>query len=220
MATIFEFKVPTNEFALEETLIECPDAVIEIERVVADNPNRITPYVWARTDDFAALEAAFDDDPTVEDLTRLSETGNERSYQMTWAGTIDRIVPLLTEHEGTITHATGSADGWSLRVLFPDRAVLSETHDYLQEAGFSLTVEAIYEATADGHIQYGLTETQRETIVAAFEAGYFEVPGEVTMTEFAEQLGLSHQAVSERLRRATGNLVESTLIVGDDKDEE
>ncbi|MFC6906849.1 bacterio-opsin activator domain-containing protein [Halalkalicoccus tibetensis] len=217
MATIFEFEVPTDKFALEKTLTACPEAVIEIERVVADDPDQITPYVWAHADDFAALEDTFDDDPTVEDRILLSEMGDERSYQMTWEGMIDQIVPLLTDHEGTITHATGSADGWSLRVLFPDRAALSEAHDYLQEAGFSLTVGAIYEATDDGHIQHGLTETQRETIVAAFEAGYFTVPRTVTQTELAEQLGLSHQALSERLRRATGELVESTLITGGDK---
>ncbi|MFC6906707.1 bacterio-opsin activator domain-containing protein [Halalkalicoccus tibetensis] len=220
MATIFEFEIPTDEFALEETLIECPEAIIEIERVVANDPDRITPYVWARADDFAALEATLDDDPTVEDLTRLSEMDDERSYQMTWAGTIDRIVPLLTDHEGTITHATGSVDSWSLRVLFPDREALSEAHDYLQEAGFSLTVGAIYEATDDGHIQHGLIETQRETIVAAFEAGYFTVPRSVTQTELAEQLGLSHQALSERLRRGMSELVESTLITGSDETEE
>lgn len=220
MATIFEFEVPTNEFALEETLIECPEAVIEIERVVADDPDRITPYVWAHTDDFAALEAAFDDDPTVADLTILSEMGDERSYQMTWTGMIDQIVPVLTDHEGTITHATGSADGWNLRVLFPDRADLSEAHDHLKEADFSLSVGAIYEARDDGHIQHGLTETQRDTIVAAFEAGYFAVPRMVTQTELAEQLELSHQALSEQLRRGTSNLVESTLITGGSKKEE
>lgn len=220
MATIFELEVPTNEFVLEATLTECPEAVIEIERVVADDPNRITPYVWAHADDFAALEAAFDDDPTITDWTMLSEMGDERSYQMTWTGLIDQIVPLLTEHEGTITHATGSTDGWGLRVLFPDRAALSETHDYLKEAGFSLTVRAIYEAQGTDHILHGLTDTQRETIVAAFEAGYFTVPRTVTQTELAEQLEVSHQALSEQLRRGTSNLVESTLITGGDKKEE
>lgn len=220
MATILELEVPTNEFALEATLTECPEAVIEIERVIADDPDRITPYVWVHTDDFAALEAAFDDDPTVEELTLLSEMGEERSYQMTWTGMIDQIVPLLTDHEGTITHATGSVDGWSLRVLFPDRVALSKAHDYLEEAGFSLTVRAIYEAKDDGHIQHGLTETQYETIVAAYEAGYFTVPREVTQTELAEQLEVSHQALSEQLRRGTGNLIESMLITASEKKEE
>lgn len=219
MATIFEFKVPTEEFALHNTLAALPNVDLEIERVVADDSDRITPYVWARADDYTALEAAFDDDPTVEEVIPLSETDEEHSYQMTWLGSIDQLVPLLIDHEGTITHATGSVEGWSLRVLFPTHDALSKAHDYLQESDFSLTVQAVYEATDDGHIQHGLTKTQRETIVAAFKAGYFTVPREVTLTEFAEQCGLSHQALSERLRRATSSLVDSTLITGEEEEE-
>ena len=45
MAAIIEFTLPTEEFALEETLRTHPEAQIEIERVVADNPEQITPYV-------------------------------------------------------------------------------------------------------------------------------------------------------------------------------
>lgn len=219
MATIFEFEVPTEEFALHDTLAQLPAVNIEIERVVADDPDRLTPYVWVRADDFDALEAAFDDDPTVDRLETLSEMNEERSYQMTWSGSIEQIVPLLTHHEGTITHASGSADGWRLRVLFPNHDTLSEAHDYLQEADFSLTIHAVYEAQDDGHIQYGLTETQRNTIVTAFNAGYFEVPREESLADMSNQLGVSHQALSERLRRATSSLVESTLIVGEETDD-
>lgn len=38
MATIFEFEIPVDEFALEDTLTNFPEAVIEIEQVVADDP--------------------------------------------------------------------------------------------------------------------------------------------------------------------------------------
>jgi hypothetical protein len=58
MAAILEFSFPTEEFALYETLDTHPEAHIEIERVVADDPDRITPYVWVRTNDFDAFEAA------------------------------------------------------------------------------------------------------------------------------------------------------------------
>lgn len=220
MGRILEFEVPTGEFGLEETLMAHPDAVIEIERVVANSPDEITPYIWARADDFEALETAFEGDPTVKELTLISEMGEERAYQMTWTGPVERLVSLLTDHEGTITHASGSVDGWQLRILFSDHADLSEAHTYLREAGFSPSIGAIYDTHDGGTIQHGLTETQRETVIRAFDSGYFTVPREVTLTELAEELGLSHQALSERLRRATSSLVESTLIVSDDEDDE
>ena len=220
MGTILEFRLPTEEFALEETLDAHPEAQIEIERVVADDPDQITPYIWARTDDFDAFEAALEADPTVESITMLSETEEERSYRMTWTGSVDFIVHILTEHEGTITHADGSTDGWNLRVVFPDKESLSEAHDAAQEAGFRFDVTAISGTEAARSIQQGLTDTQRKALVAAFEAGYFTVPREVTLQELAEQQDSSHQALSEQLRRATGHLVESTLIThSEEKDE-
>ena len=212
MGTIIEFRLRTEEFALEETLDTHPEAQIEIERVVAGDPDKITPYIWVRTDDFEAFEAALEDDPTVESMTMLSQTEDERSYRMTWTGSINFIVHVLTDHEGSITHADGSTDGWDLRVVFPDKESLSEAHDAAHEAGFRFDVGAIY-ATEDARgIQHGLTDIQQDALVAAFESGYFTVPREMTLQELAEQQDLSHQALSEQLRRATDHLVESTLI--------
>ena len=168
--------------------------------------------MWVRTDDFDAFEAALEDDPTVEDVVTFSDTGEDRSYQMTWTGSIDFIVQVLTEYSGTVTHADGSADGWDLRVVFPDRQSLSRANEAAQEAGFQFAVQTIYGSEDARGAQYGLTETQRNTLVAAFEAGYFTVPRETSLADLAEQQNSSHQALSERLRRATGNLVESTLI--------
>ncbi|MFC7009661.1 helix-turn-helix domain-containing protein [Halalkalicoccus salilacus] len=220
MATIIEFSLPTEEFALEETLDTHPGARIEIERVVANSPDQITPYVWVRTDDFEAFEATLEDDPTVEEVVMFSETGEERSYQMTWTGAIDFIVPILTEYSGTITHADGSADGWELRVVFPDREELSRANQAAQESGFRFDIKTIYGTEDPRGVEYELTETQRNTLVAAFEAGYFTVPRETSLTNLAEQLEASHQSVSERLRRATGQLVESTLITHRDGSDE
>ena len=220
MATIIEFSFPTEEFALEETLDTRPGAHIEIERVVADDPEQITPYIWVRTDDFDTFEAALEDDPTVEDVTMFSDTGEERSYQMTWTGPIDFLVQVLTEYSGTITHADGSADGWDLRVVFPDRETLSRAYEAAQEAGLQFNVKTIYGAEDPRGVQYGLTEKQRNMLATAFEEGYFTVPRETSLADLAEQEDTSHQALSERLRRAMGALVESTLITHSDGSDE
>ena len=220
MAAIIECHLPTEEFALEETLTTHPEAQIEIEQVVADDPEQITPYVWVHADDFGAFEAALEDDPTVEEVTLFSETEDERSYRMTWIGSINFVVEILTEHQGTITHADGSADGWDLRVVFPDKELLSRAHDAAHEAEFRFDVTAIYGTDDLRHTHSGLTEKQRDTLVAAFEAGHFSVPREVTLQELAEQRDTSHQALSEQLRRATSNLVESTLITSSETEDE
>ena len=57
---------------------------------------------------------------------------------------------------------------------------------------FPLTIQALYEAKGNGHIRHELTETQRDTLVEAFNAGYFEVPREESLTGVSEQLTVSH----------------------------
>jgi predicted DNA binding protein len=64
-----------------------------------------------------------------------------------------------------------------------------------------------------------LTELQQETLVAALEAGYYELPREVTMGELAERLGVSQQALAKRLRRGYRNLIEDSLVVGTPDDD-
>jgi predicted DNA binding protein len=218
MATIIEFELPADEFALHETLTACPDAVFEVERVVATNTDQITPYVWVQADEFDELERAFEADPTVEAATVLSETDEDRSYRMEWTGPIDLIVHILTEQEGTITHADGHSDSWRLTVLFPDRAALSRALSYVTENGISVDVRAMYEMEGARRAQFDLTSGQYEVLVAAFEAGYFEVPRRLSLGDLADQEGVSHQAISERLRRGTNSLVEHTLITGEEDD--
>lgn len=59
---------------------------------------------------------------------------------------------------------------------------------------------------------YGLTQAQRETLVRAYEAGYFEEPRGVTLAELAEQQDLLPGAVSGRLRRGLGQLLAQTVV--------
>jgi len=47
-----------------------------------------------------------------------------------------------------------------------------------------------------------LTEPQQEAIAEAYRQGYYDVPREISLEELANELDISHQALSERLRRA------------------
>lgn len=67
---------------------------------------------------------------------------------------------------------------------------------------------------------YGLTTAQRETIVQAVEGGYYSILREMSTQDLAEALVISHQAVTERLRRAIETLVTNTLIEMEADDDE
>ena len=46
------------------------------------------------------------------------------------------------------------------------------------------------------------------------ERGYFDVPRQVDAQALAEELGISHQAFSEQIRRATGTMIQHGLLIG------
>ncbi|MEF8842565.1 MAG: helix-turn-helix domain-containing protein [Haloarculaceae archaeon] len=56
-----------------------------------------------------------------------------------------------------------------------------------------------------------VTETQRETLRLAYEAGYYEEPRETTLGELATELGVGERAVFRRLRRGTRGLLAATF---------
>lgn len=57
-----------------------------------------------------------------------------------------------------------------------------------------------------------MTEDQQEALEVAYHAGYFAIPREQTQTEITEQLNISRNALSARLRRGHRNLLANTLI--------
>jgi len=216
MSTIAEISLPAGEFALSETLEAVPDAEFEIERMVAHETGRVMPFVWAtsETTDRAALDDALDADPSVENVTQLATYDDEWFYRMEWITDIEVVLHMLLEQDATVLNADGRNDAWHFRILFPDRDSLSASYDYCTEQDLSLTVERIHELDGEHRDRYGLTETQHETMIAAVEAGYFDIPQQATLDDLAGDLDITHQALSERLHRGHKTLIENALIVG------
>ncbi len=221
MATIAEIRLPTDEFVLSYTLDTLPDVNFEIERIVAHDPDHVMPYVWASGADPEELERTLKEDPSVDDLEVIAQpSGDEESlYQMEWIDSIQTLIHILVEEDGTILAAEARQDGWFMRILFPDREALSRTYDFCEENDLSMDIQRIYNIDQGKQGRFGLTDEQEETIAAAYEEGYYDVPRNVSLSDFADKLDISHQALSERLRRGHKTLVENTVIVGDENDE-
>jgi predicted DNA binding protein len=209
MATIIEIRIPIEEFALAETIENASDLHLEIEQLVAQNSESAMPFVWATTDDHAAFERALAGDPSVEEFSALTETGEDRLYQLKWATGVEHVLYLLLKKGGAIRNASvhTNDDSWTVQLLCPTRDMSSEIYEFCENNGLSLTVDALYDLDSDGESEYGLTGTQYESLLIAAELGYYDVPRNITLSELAEQLNVSHQALSERLRRGHGALV-------------
>lgn len=216
MSTIAQLGVSTSEFALRETLTAVPDVTVEAERVVAHDDDSVMPFCWASgsNDELDAFEEALAEDPTVTHVERISKLEDGRFYQMKWVDSIDVLVHSMTEHGAAILKATGENDRWHFRILFPNRDAFAETHEFCQERGLDIDIEQVHELDhTKGYGQYGLTEEQYEALTTALDNGYYAVPRQSSARDLADDLSISHQAVSERLRRGHESLVESALTV-------
>ncbi|PSP96236.1 DNA-binding protein [Halobacteriales archaeon QS_5_70_17] len=162
------------------------------------------------TDDIDRVDAALEDDKTVTDVVQLGDIDGKWLYSVEWKTPVAVAIAVLLE-DATVLGASGKDGVWSFRVLFPQRKALSIDGSPFEEYDIPLGIERIYELgqTEDGDDD--LTEQQREALQAALENGYFEVPGDATLGSIADDLSISHQALSERLRRANELLAEAAL---------
>ncbi len=214
MTTIVIGSIPAEEFALNHTLESIPGVNFECERIVESGDDAIMPLLWVRNADEESLERAFEEDPSVGTVTRLAAFEDERFYRMDWIQHVRLLLQMLTHSDATILEAYGREGEWRLRVLFPTRDSFSGTHEFCHEHGLAFDIESIRDMEEQPSGRYGLTDAQYRALVEAVRRGYYDVPRGETLTEIAADLDVSHQALSERLRRGTKSLVEDTLLVG------
>lgn len=212
--TIVRGYIPADEFALEETLTTLQGVEFECERVITSGDEAVMPLLWVRGADENAVEQALENDPTVENVDLLSSFGDEQLYRMNWIKRVQLVLQILTNSEATIMDAHGTNEQWYLRVLYPTRDALSQTTEFGEEHGLTFTIETIRQMDGEPEGRYGLTSAQHEALAQAVESGYYEVPRENNLEEIAADLDISHQALSERMRRATQALIEDTILVG------
>lgn len=209
METVVDVTIPTDEFVLAETVESVPDVEFEAVRFAVDGSDRTMPFLWGTTDHPGRLDDVLRDDPTVATATRLSEDGGHGLYAVDWTARAERVVEALVEAAGTVLEVHGTGDGWTLRVLFPDRPTASETYQSWCRDGVGPSLCRINDLSGQG--ASGLSPTQQRAVLTAFRTDYYEVPRGTTLEELASEFEVSHQALSESLRRGHANLVEQML---------
>ncbi|MFC7226211.1 helix-turn-helix domain-containing protein [Salinirubellus salinus] len=219
MTVIAEFSLPAEEFLLGDLLQTTPDVRIRLERVVPTGAE-VMPYVWVRLEDerLDAFERVVNEDPLVGQLARLDSVDDETLYAVEWESPPESLFEGVVRSEGAILRGGGAHGRWEFIVRFPDHDRLRAFHEYLDDHGITVSVDRVYTLSEDSETPDGfdLTETQRETLRTAVRRGYFEVPRRVTATDLAEELGVTPQAVSERIRRATNSVLNSALFTGEE----
>ncbi|MCU4751824.1 helix-turn-helix domain-containing protein [Halobacteria archaeon AArc-curdl1] len=222
MSVLGEFTIPTEAFVLADSIDDAPDMQIEIKRVVGSD-SEVTPYFWASGGDFKQFESGLRSDEMIQELLTLEkhdeteqygQEDDERFYMVTWETEPPNLMTAVSEAKATVLEAINT-DGtsWDVKIIFPTDQSLSTFHDYCTEHELSFEPTKLYRPDNPAKNQtYELTDEQQEALEAAYHSGYFEVPRENTLTEIAETLNISRNALSARLRRGHRNLLSNTVI--------
>jgi len=209
VATTFEVEVPASTFALAETFERTPDVTVRMERTICGGDEETMPYAWVsgvESGDAANLLAA---DSSVEAVRKLGEDDGGELCEVKFEGGICEFTDAIAERGGAILRANAAGGVWTLQLRFADRSDIGEVFDDEFSQRYDATVTRLYGSNDAPTPRTDVTDKQRQALSAAFEMGYYSVPRDVDLRTVGEQLGISRQAVSERLRRG------HELLVGD-----
>jgi predicted DNA binding protein len=209
-ATLVTGRLPIEEFALGETFSTIPDLRGQCASFSATGEAAIMPLVWFETTD-DRLETALDSDPTVAAAEELVRTDDRRLYRMEWTPDICSLCRLLLTSTAILRTASASASHWRVEILYPSRETIRQTSEYCEQYNLSFDIESVRCLDPEQTMECGLTPHQYEALTVACEQGYFAVPREANLEEIATEMGISHQALSERLRRGHQTLLTAVL---------
>lgn len=207
MVTVAEFRVPANETALGATFEAVPALVCELKPVIA----AANLELWLGEADLASINAALERDPTVETYSPITGTAERWLYEIEFVEAVSELRSLIVAEGGTVLAATARHGTWTLQLRFPSHDAVSRVYERFSEREIPvemMQIQSLSNTTVD---EIGLTPEQHEALVAALEYGYFEIPRDISLEGLAAELDISHQALSERFRRAYQTLAVSAI---------
>lgn len=219
MSITAKVHIEHDRLALVPTLRALDDVKIRVISQGTTNPGATVFPFFVEYDDRETVERAFDDDPTVESYELVDWTDGNGIYYIEHSNETKLISAVVTDVNGFLANTETKGNGWLVRLLLPDREALNVVWQFTQENDISLDIIEIYgneSAGAEG--SYGLTDEQRVALQTAYQKGYFREPRDISLTEVAEEMGLSSTAMSGRLRRGMRNLVAATIGGPDDEE--
>ncbi|RKD95045.1 helix-turn-helix domain-containing protein [Halopiger aswanensis] len=235
MTTVVELDVPADRLGLARAFDRVPTFECQIGGMIGDGP----PLVRVSGPDRRTVAHALEADPSVEVIATVTgDSGTEASvetgtntgdgtntdadddggtdrnrwlFRLEFGERLKLFEEIVSENDGAILSANGRDGRWALQLLYHDREAVSTAHRLLEQYEYRVEVTRVSGTEDLARVRTPLTEIQYETIAKAHELGYFDVPRQVTLEELAAELGISHQALSERLRRSHAALISAEL---------
>lgn len=203
-----------DRLLLVPTLESAPSTVLRLDSPVLSDSDADHLTVTASGGRLAGgLPDVLCADPTVEDAVLVSSFRTEALYRVGPAADARRLLVPFADAAAVLRDVRGRGDHWDVRAYLPSRSALACVVDRLRERGIRFEVRRLVDLRAVERPEVStLTDAQRELLTVAVERGYFETPRGVSQRELAAAFDVSTSAISQRLRGATGTVVEQILL--------
>lgn len=203
MSTVVVGAIEPEQFALDHTFEEVPELVVEAKQSVDHGDGVVIPMLWVRGPEGRSIPDILRADPSTRAVDQLADVGGEYLFRIDWADAVAVTLEGVLNERGTLLDLSADRMAWQFRVLYPDRddAPVADRHS------LDFDVRRIGQFEIESAVKYGLTDKQIEALHIGWRRGYFDVPRRVGIEELSEDLGITHQATSERLRRGQSSLI-------------
>lgn len=210
MATIAEFTVDPGVFPLDTVFEDLPGVQVELERVVPTEES-VIPYFWVEGTDAGDIVCHFSEHPGVRDIQAVDRFDSQHLLRCEWVADYAGILAGLTETNVALLAGVGTIDGWRFEVRSETREAISEFQQYCTDQDIPIRVTTVH-ALGPMDTDLQITEAQQEALLVAYDQGYYDSPREATLSDLGDELGISQQAVGDRLRRGVRRLIADVLV--------
>lgn len=209
MTVIADYTVAARALALGRAAAE--GTQVELVQLLDSGPAPLA-YFWTWGGSEESFERALAEQEAVEGLRLVDDAADRQLYRGEYRLAGDTLLKGIVEYDGVVLEAQGDGEEWEMLLRFPDSDAFREFQRTAVDEEVA-TVDSVYGGADPARsTNTELTRRQRETLITAYRQGYFDIPRKITLVDLAEELGISDQAVSERLRRGEAKLVGSQLF--------
>ncbi len=206
-------RVEHPDIVLTETVTHDRSASVKSVSEAGTDPTSGKFFYHVESSDFRQFEDGLRNDHTVGEFERVIETRDGKAiYSFEYTDEAKVFSPVISTANGVVLDMENDENAWIFTVWMPERTNLADLWDNARRHDIDIELLRVNEYASLGTTDAGLTDSQREALLVAFEAGYFEEPRDATLGEVAAELDISQPAAGGLLRRGIERLIVSSLM--------